>query len=67
MYNYYGPLTVNEQKMYLHKKSFVNPLSAGLVRRKAIEINDQSVDKKQMLFELIKLLNKDKLTVLRYV
>jgi len=53
--------------MYLHKKSFVNPLSAGLVRRKAIEINDQTVDKKQMLFELIKLLNKDKLTVLRYV
>lgn len=67
MYNYYGPLTINEHKMYLHKKSFVNPLSAGLVRRKAIEINDQTVDKKQMLFELIKLLNKDKLTVLRYV
>lgn len=53
--------------MYLHKKSFVNPLSAGLVRRKAIEINDKTIDKKQILFELIKVLNKDKLTVLRYV
>ena len=31
-----------------------------------MEINDQSVDKKTVLFELIKGVNKDKHTVMRY-
>ena len=66
MYNYYGPPTVAEHKTYLHKKSFVNPLSVGLTRRKAVEINDATVDKKTVLFELIKGVNKDKHTVMRY-
>lgn len=52
--------------MYLHKKTFVNPLSVGLVRKKAVEINEKGVDKKTVLFELIKGVNKDKFTVLRY-
>ncbi len=66
MYNYYGAPTVNEHKMYLHKKTFVNPLSVGLIRKKAVEINDKTIDKKTVLFELIKAVNKDKHTVLRY-
>jgi hypothetical protein len=66
MYNYYGPPTVAEHKMYLHKKSFLNPLSVGLTRRKAVEINDKAVDKKTLLCDLIKNLNKDKQTIMRY-
>lgn len=67
MYNYFGPPTINnQQKSSLHKQTFINPLSLGLVRRKAVEINDQSVDKKTILFELIKNINKDKNTVIRY-
>ena len=53
--------------MFLHKKTFVNPLSNGLTRRKAIEINDKNNEKKNILVELIKVLNKDKFTVLRYL
>jgi hypothetical protein len=67
MYQYYGPLTVNEHKMFLHKKTFVNPLSNGLTRRKAIEINDKNIEKRHILVELIKVLNKDKYTALRYI
>ncbi len=52
--------------MYLHKKSFVNPLSVGLIRKKAVEINDKTVDKKTLLCELIKNLNKDKQTIMQY-
>jgi hypothetical protein len=53
--------------MYLHKKSFINPASVGLLRRNVVEINDPTVDKKTILFELIRLLNTDKHTILRYV
>ena len=66
MYNYFGPPTVNQQKLFLHKKTFVNPLSVGLVRRKTIEINDKNADKKTVLFELIKNVNKDKNNIMRY-
>jgi hypothetical protein len=34
MYQFYGPLTINEHKMFLQRKSFINPLTNGLARRK---------------------------------
>ena len=67
MYDYYGPPTINQNKMSMHKKNFFNPMSAGLTRRKSIELNDATLDKKTVLLELIKSLNKNKFVALKYI
>ena len=68
LYGYYGPNNIMENKMNnLVKRNRINPITEGLRVQKKVEINDVSLSKKTILFELIKSLNNDKHGVLCYL